>query len=106
MNGYWQQNAWPCLPITTCRRACPRRTGALSKASGASKEAKAVVNELQSRLVKEMEEREVEAAMYNARLYENERQQGDWYVEKRLLEKRIEELDAEVTKLMRVHDVS
>ena len=53
-----------------------------------------------------MEEREVEAAMYNARLYENERQQGDWYVEKRLLEKRIEELDAEVTKLMRVHDVS
>ena len=55
-----------------------------------------VVTELSTRLKKEIEEREAEAALYNAKLYESEKQQGDWYVEKRLLEKRIEELDREV----------
>jgi molybdopterin converting factor small subunit len=73
-----------------------RRTQALSRASGVSSEAKSVVSELQARLSKEMEEREVESAMYNARLYENEKQQGDWYVERRMLEKRIIEQDEEV----------
>eukprot|EP00873_Tetraselmis_striata_P036346 jgi/Tetstr1/456610/TSEL_043313.t1 len=73
-----------------------RRTEALGRASGASSEAKLVVNELQSRLTKEMEEREVESAMYNARLYENEKQQGDWYVERRILERRIKELELEI----------
>eukprot|EP00193_Tetraselmis_chui_P009780 CAMPEP_0177753472 /NCGR_PEP_ID=MMETSP0491_2-20121128/1479_1 /TAXON_ID=63592 /ORGANISM="Tetraselmis chuii, Strain PLY429" /LENGTH=426 /DNA_ID=CAMNT_0019268761 /DNA_START=36 /DNA_END=1316 /DNA_ORIENTATION=+ len=75
-----------------------RRTQALSRASGVSSEAKSVVSELQARLSKEMEEREVESAMYNARLYENEKQQGDWYVERRMLEKRIIEQDEELKK--------
>ena len=73
------------------------KTRALSQASGAAHEAKVVVSELQTRLMKEVEEREAEAAIYNARLYENEKRQGDWYVEKKLLEKRIREMDAEVT---------
>lgn len=77
----------------------------MGRASGASSEAKLVVNELQSRLTKEMEEREVESAMYNARLYENEKQQGDWYVERRILERRIKELELEVRPVLPPLDV-
>ena len=82
--------------VAVARDGIIRRTQALSRAPGASKEAKLVVTELSTRLKKEIEEREAEAALYNAKLYESEKQQGDWYVEKRLLEKRIEELDREV----------
>ena len=39
-----------------------RRTGA-----GGGKEAKAVVNEMQNRLVREIQEREAEAAIYSAK---------------------------------------
>ncbi|KAK3276039.1 hypothetical protein CYMTET_15868 [Cymbomonas tetramitiformis] len=41
-------------------------------------------------------ERETEAALYNARLYDTEQKQSDWYVEKRLLERKVAKLDAEI----------
>eukprot|EP00191_Tetraselmis_sp_GSL018_P013108 CAMPEP_0177589850 /NCGR_PEP_ID=MMETSP0419_2-20121207/7052_1 /TAXON_ID=582737 /ORGANISM="Tetraselmis sp., Strain GSL018" /LENGTH=434 /DNA_ID=CAMNT_0019080289 /DNA_START=211 /DNA_END=1515 /DNA_ORIENTATION=- len=79
-----------------------RRTEALRAAPGASREAKAVVRALQKRLTEEVEEREAEAAMYNAQLYHSERHQGDWYVERRLLERRVEEMDKELSERDRV----
>mmetsp|Transcript_19839 Transcript_19839/g.55161 ORF Transcript_19839/g.55161 Transcript_19839/m.55161 type:complete len:250 (-) Transcript_19839:321-1070(-) len=79
-----------------------RRTKALSQSSGATSEAKVVVTELQTRLIKEMEEREAEAAIYNARLYENEKRQGDWYVEKRLMERQMQQMADELKERDRV----
>eukprot|EP00201_Polytomella_parva_P014352 CAMPEP_0175065270 /NCGR_PEP_ID=MMETSP0052_2-20121109/15824_1 /TAXON_ID=51329 ORGANISM="Polytomella parva, Strain SAG 63-3" /NCGR_SAMPLE_ID=MMETSP0052_2 /ASSEMBLY_ACC=CAM_ASM_000194 /LENGTH=343 /DNA_ID=CAMNT_0016331771 /DNA_START=49 /DNA_END=1077 /DNA_ORIENTATION=- len=64
----------------------------------ASSEAQEVVRRLQSRLSAEREEREAEAALYSARLYESERASSEWFVERRRLEevanKLREELEA------------
>ena len=51
---------------------------------------------MQTRLTREIEEREAEAAIYNARLYATEQSQSDWYVEKRLMEAKLGKLEAEV----------
>ena len=73
-----------------------RRVEAVNRSAGAAKEAKLVVGELKSRLTKEMEERESEAALYSAKLYQSEQKQSDWYVEKRLMEQKVAKLTAEV----------
>jgi hypothetical protein len=39
-----------------------------------------VVVDIKHRLEREIEERETEAALYNARLYETEQKESDWYV--------------------------
>ena len=52
-----------------------RRAGAAT-GGGASQTAKAVVSEMQSRLVREIEEREAEAAIYSAKLYEPDQRQA------------------------------
>lgn len=39
-----------------------------------------VVVELQQRLEREIQERETESALYNAKLYETEQKESDWYV--------------------------
>ncbi len=36
--------------------------------------------DLQHRLEREMEERETEAALYNAKLYDSEQKESDWYI--------------------------
>mmetsp|Transcript_35992 Transcript_35992/g.106386 ORF Transcript_35992/g.106386 Transcript_35992/m.106386 type:complete len:472 (-) Transcript_35992:4143-5558(-) len=79
-------------------RLLKRRTAAVSTSKAASAEARALVNEMHSRLAKEMEEREAEAALYSARLYESERQMSDWYAEKRMLEQQIKNLSEEVSQ--------
>ena len=43
-----------------------------------SSHARQVVEEVQARLVAEVRERDAEAALYSARLYESERQASDW----------------------------
>lgn len=80
------------------RRLLTRRVEAVRRTGGANTEAKKVVEELHHRLNREIQEREAEAAIYSARLYETEQQQSDWYVEKRLLEGKVEKLDAEVAE--------
>ena len=55
-----------------------RRTSAVSTSKAASQHARALVDEMQSRLAQEIQEREAEAALYSARLYESERQMSDW----------------------------
>lgn len=59
------------------RRLLNMRVETVRRAAG-GKEAKVVVSELQSRLSKEIEEREAEAAIFNAKLYETEQLQSDW----------------------------
>mmetsp|Transcript_14831 Transcript_14831/g.50966 ORF Transcript_14831/g.50966 Transcript_14831/m.50966 type:complete len:213 (-) Transcript_14831:516-1154(-) len=78
------------------RRLLKRRVDTVRRTGGAAKEAKAVVAELHGRLNKEIEERETEAALMNAKLYETEQKQSDWYVERRLLEQKVAKLDAEI----------
>jgi hypothetical protein len=75
-----------------------RRVEGISKSPAASREAKMVVGELHQRLASEIEEREVEAAVYSAKLYESEKVLGDWYVEKRLLEEQLAQLHAELAE--------
>ncbi|KAG2445968.1 hypothetical protein HXX76_000571 [Chlamydomonas incerta] len=60
--------------------------------------ARTLVDDLQKRLAAEVQEREAEAALYSARLYESEKALSDWYVEKRLLEEHIARLSAEVAE--------
>ena len=55
-----------------------------------------MVGELQQRLDKEMQEREVESALLASQLYERDRRESDLYVEKRLLEQRVEALQREI----------
>eukprot|EP00232_Nephroselmis_pyriformis_P016923 CAMPEP_0182883130 /NCGR_PEP_ID=MMETSP0034_2-20130328/18204_1 /TAXON_ID=156128 /ORGANISM="Nephroselmis pyriformis, Strain CCMP717" /LENGTH=207 /DNA_ID=CAMNT_0025016261 /DNA_START=28 /DNA_END=651 /DNA_ORIENTATION=- len=78
------------------RRLLNRRVESVRRASGASTEAKKVVSELRDRLTQEVEERETEASLFNSRLYEAEKRQSDWYVERRLLEEKVARLDGEV----------
>ena len=59
--------------------AC-RRTSAVSSSKAASQQARGLVDEMQQRLSKEIQEREAEAALYSARLYESEKQMSDWWV--------------------------
>ncbi|PNH07868.1 hypothetical protein TSOC_005643 [Tetrabaena socialis] len=61
-------------------------------------QAHALVGDLQKRLEAEVAEREAEAALYSARLYESEKAMSDWYVEKRLLEEHIARLGAELAQ--------
>ena len=42
--------------------------------------------------------RDIETAIYNAQLYEYEKKEVDWFVEKRYLEERIDSLEEEVQK--------
>lgn len=58
--------------------------------------AQQMVGELQQRLDKEMQEREVESALLASQLYERDRRESDLYVEKRLLEQRVEALQREI----------
>lgn len=60
--------------------------------------ARKLMNELSSRLTEEKKQRDVEAAVYNAQLYEYEKKEVDWYVEKKYLEDRIVSLEQEVAK--------
>lgn len=53
--------------------------GGGSKASGTGA-ARSLAAELQSRLAAEVQEREAEAALYSARLFESERATSDWRV--------------------------
>ena len=55
-----------------------RRTSAVSSSKAASVQARSLVGDMQSRLSKEIQEREAEAALYSARLYESEKQMSDW----------------------------
>jgi len=79
-------------------RLLNKRAGTISSSKAASQQAKVVVEELQSRLHKEIQEREAEAALYSARLYESERQMSDWYVEKKMLEEHIAKLNDEIAQ--------
>ncbi|KAG1660748.1 hypothetical protein FOA52_010622 [Chlamydomonas sp. UWO 241] len=79
-------------------RLLKKRTVAVSTSKAASAEARALVDEMDARLSKEIQEREAEAALYSARLYESERLMSDWYVEKRMLELHIERLSEEVAQ--------
>ncbi|MEW5299467.1 MAG: hypothetical protein WDW36_002482 [Sanguina aurantia] len=73
-----------------------KRASTLQTTKAAATQAKHVLGEMQQRLAKEMDEREAEAALYSARLYESERQMSDWYVEKRMLEDHIAKLSEEI----------
>ncbi|GAX82417.1 hypothetical protein CEUSTIGMA_g9845.t1 [Chlamydomonas eustigma] len=75
-----------------------KRTSAISSSKTTTQEAKSLVGEVTQRLTKEIQEREAEAALYSARLYESEKQMSDWYVEKRLLEQQISRLKEEVAQ--------
>ena len=46
--------------------------------------ANGVVRELRARLVREMDERDEDAALLNSRLYERDRKEADWCVHRRL----------------------
>ena len=52
----------------------------MSSSKAASHQARGLVDEMQHRLAKEIQEREAEAALYSARLYESEKQMSDWCV--------------------------
>ena len=74
------------------RRLVEQRVQATRRSRVAATGATGVVNELRARLVKEMDERDQDAALLQSRLYERDKKEADWYVERRLLESRIEEL--------------
>lgn len=72
------------------------RAAAVTKNSGPNTQAKQVLKETTLRLHREVEDREAEAALYSARLYDLERQLTDWYVDKRMLEDHIAKLNEEI----------
>lgn len=75
----WTRCRAPHLPHLPTSHTCVyRRTSAVSTSKAASQHAKALVDEMQARLASEIQEREAEAALYSARLYESERQMSDW----------------------------
>ncbi|GFH15714.1 uncharacterized protein HaLaN_11994, partial [Haematococcus lacustris] len=75
-----------------------KRASSIQSSKAVPSAAKAVVDNIQTRLHQEVAEREAEAALYSARLYESERQLSDWYVEKRMLEQHIARLREEVAQ--------
>ncbi|GFR44887.1 hypothetical protein Agub_g6231, partial [Astrephomene gubernaculifera] len=79
------------------KRASALQVGSRSTSANALA-ARALVGELQRRLEAEVQEREAEAALYSARLYESEKAMSDWYVEKRLLQEHIARLSGEVAE--------
>ncbi|KXZ56008.1 hypothetical protein GPECTOR_2g1560 [Gonium pectorale] len=84
-------------------RLLTKRAVALQGSSrAASAGAAELLEEMRKRLAAEMQEREAEAALYSARLYESEKAMSDWYVEKRLLEEHIARLSAEVGERDRI----
>lgn len=62
-----------CLACAFNRRASTLQTSAKTSAT-----ARELVGNMQARLVAEVAEREAEAALYSARLYESERAASDW----------------------------
>ncbi len=50
----------------------------LASNKAASQVARTMLGDVQARLQQEMTEREAEAALYSAKLYETERQMSDW----------------------------
>ncbi|GIL70113.1 hypothetical protein Vretimale_3381 [Volvox reticuliferus] len=79
------------------KRASALQAGSRS-GSAAAVAARAIVEDLQKRLAEEVQEREAEAALYSAKLYQSEKAMSDWYVEKRLLEDHITRLSAELAE--------
>lgn len=55
-----------------------RRSSALQSSSRSSATARGLVADLQARLAAEVQEREAEAALYSAKLYETEKAISDW----------------------------
>ena len=76
------------------KRLLDQRSGIVSRKI--NKDAKRMVGELKSRLDKEMEERELEAALLTTQLYEQDKRESDLYVEKRLLEQKVGALQQEI----------
>jgi len=76
------------------RRLLEQRAGMVGRRARGG--AKQMVGELQQRLDREMEEREVESALLSSQLYERDKRESDLYVEKRLLEQRVEALQGEI----------
>ncbi|EFJ50720.1 hypothetical protein VOLCADRAFT_116749 [Volvox carteri f. nagariensis] len=79
------------------KRASALQTGSRYSAATAVA-ARTLVEDLRKRLDEEVQEREAEAALYSAKLYESEKAMSDWYVEKRLLEDHITRLTAELAE--------
>ncbi|GMH32337.1 hypothetical protein BSKO_00171 [Bryopsis sp. KO-2023] len=80
------------------RKSLNRKAESLRSAAAASREAKGLIKDLQTRLGHERDEREAEAALYSSQLYDLEKERTDWYVDKKLLEQRIHELSEESKK--------
>ena len=57
-----------------------------------------LVNELNFRLGQEQKQRDLETAVYNAQIYEYEKKEVDWFVEKKYLEEKITSLEEEAQK--------
>lgn len=68
------------------------------KRVGSQVNAGKLMNELNFRLNQEQKQRDLEAAVYNAQIYEYEKKEVDWFVEKRYLEDKIASLEGEVQK--------
>jgi len=77
---------------TDYRRLVEQRVQATRRSRAVANGSTSVVDQLRSRLVKEMDERDQDAALLQSRLYERDKKEADWYVERRLLENRIEQL--------------
>ncbi|CAG9467754.1 unnamed protein product [Pedinophyceae sp. YPF-701] len=77
-------------------RLLRKRADAVEQSDKVVGAVKALVRDLLHRLEAEIEEREAESALYNAKLYELERLQADWYVERRVLEERLAEREEEL----------
>ena len=50
--------------------------------------------------------RDVETAIYNAQLYEYEKKEVDWFIEKRYLEEKVAAMDDEVSAHMHKHGLN
>ena len=70
----------------------------LQKTLGSQVKAGKLMNELNFRLNQEQKQRDIETAIYNAQLYEYEKKEVDWFVEKKYLEEKIVSLEEEVQK--------
>ncbi|GIL97836.1 hypothetical protein Vretimale_3381 [Volvox reticuliferus] len=71
------------------KRASALQAGSRS-GSAAAVAARAIVEDLQKRLAEEVQEREAEAALYSAKLYQSEKAMSDWCVEGSLLAVRVQ----------------
>ncbi len=72
-----------CVCVCVCVRACVcvcRRAGTLASSKAASSLARGMLDDMKQRLHQELTEREAEAALYSAKLYETEKQMSDWWV--------------------------